>query len=110
MLSQLLCLSMSVASCAAPINPKITPLDVSGVDVPRMLLDHKIEFARPVDTSDNAVAASMHANKSALIAADYDKRLMSELMRLSDKSGRKITIHDTQYGGKNDGGKNERNQ
>lgn len=99
MLSQLLCLSMSVASCAAPSNPKITPLDVSGVDVPRMLLDHKNEFTRPVDASDNAVVASMHANKSALIAADYDKQLMSELMRLSDKSGRKITIHDTQSGG-----------
>ena len=81
-----------IAGCTTPQPKKPEPPDVSGVDVPALLLRHH-EYIQPKDASNDGLFAAHHANKTAAKYADWQLDMIEQLMRLSGDSGKPIKIH-----------------
>lgn len=75
------------------VTPNHQP-NVSAVDVPDTLLNHKSEFKKPSDGSSEAVFSALKDNKAEIEKSEYDRQLMTDFMMLSDRSNQKIKIHD----------------
>ena len=73
-------------------QPKPDPPDVSGVDVPVLLLQRQA-YVPPKDASNDAFFAAHSENKGIAKLQDFQMGLITELMALSHASGHKITLH-----------------
>ena len=83
-----------LAGCSTPPAKEQTaaPPDVSGVDVPVLLLQRQA-YVPPKDASNDAFFAAHSENKGVSKLQDFQMGLISELMVLSHTSGHKITLH-----------------
>ena len=82
---------IAVTGCTAA-QPKAEPPDVSGVDVPMLLLQRQA-YVPPKDASNDAFFAAHSENKGIAKLQDFQMGLITELMALSHTSGHKITLH-----------------
>ena len=82
---------IAVTGCTAA-QPKPEPPDVSGVDVPTLLLQRQA-YVAPKDASNDAFFAAHSENKGVAKLQDFQMGLIEELMVLSHTSGHKITLH-----------------
>lgn len=82
---------IAVTGCTAA-QPKAEPPDVSGVDVPMLLLQRQA-YVPPKDASNDAFFAAHSENKGVSKLMDFQMGLITELMALSHTSGHKITLH-----------------
>ena len=82
---------IAVTGCTAA-QPKAEPPDVSGVDVPMLLLQRQA-YVAPKDATNDAFFAAHSENKGVSKLMDFQMGLITELMALSHTSGHKITLH-----------------
>lgn len=82
---------IAVTGCTAA-QPKPEPPDVSGVDVPTLLLQRQA-YVAPKDATNDAFFAAHSENKGIAKLQDFQMGLITELMALSHTSGHKITLH-----------------
>ena len=80
-----------ITGCTAA-QPKPEPPDVSGVDVPTLLLQRQA-YVAPKDASNDAFFAAHSENKGIAKLQDFQMGLIERLMLLSHESGHKITLH-----------------
>ena len=73
-------------------QPKVEPPDVSGVDVPMLLLQRQA-YVAPKDATNDAFFAAHSENKGVTKLQDFQMGLIEQLMTLSHTSGHKITLH-----------------
>ena len=83
---------IAVTGCAATPEKTQQPPDVSGVDVPMLLLQRQA-YVPPKDASNDAFFAAHSENKGIAKLQDFQMGLITELMALSHTSGHKITLH-----------------
>lgn len=83
---------IAVAGCAATPEKTQQPPDVSGVDVPMLLLQRQ-SYVVPKDASNDAFFAAHSENKGIARLQDFQMGLIERLMLLSHESGHKITLH-----------------
>ena len=82
---------IAVTGCTAA-QPKPEPPDVSGVDVPTLLLQRQA-YVAPKDATNDAFFAAHSENKGIAKLQDFQMGLIERLMLLSHESGHKITLH-----------------
>jgi hypothetical protein len=80
-----------ITGCTAG-QPKPEPPDVSGVDVPMLLLQRQA-YVSPKDASNDAFFAAHSENKGVSKLQDFQMGLITALMELSSNSGKPIKIH-----------------
>ncbi len=80
-----------ITGCTAG-QPNPEPPDVSGVDVPTLLLQRQA-YVAPKDATNDAFFAAHSENKGIAKLQDFQMGLITELMALSHESGHKITLH-----------------
>ena len=80
-----------ITGCTAG-QPKAEPPDVSGVDVPMLLLQRQA-YVAPKDATNDAFFAAHSENKGVAKLQDFQMGLIERLMLLSHESGHKITLH-----------------
>ena len=83
---------IAVTGCAATPEKTQPPPDVSGVDVPMLLLQRQA-YVAPKDATNDAFFAAHSENKGVAKLQDFQMGLITELMALSHTSGHKITLH-----------------
>jgi hypothetical protein len=82
-----------VAGCTTTPQPKeAQPPDVSGVDVPSLLMQ-RFQRVKPVDATNDGLFSAHLKNEGIDEKKDFQFDVVAELMRLSHESGRKITLH-----------------
>lgn len=87
----ILAMLIFITGCTAG-QPKPEPPDVSGVDVPMLLLQRQ-SYVVPKDASNDAFFAAHSENKGIARLQDFQMGLIERLMLLSHESGHKITLH-----------------
>lgn len=87
----ILAMLIFITGCTAA-QPKAEPPDVSGVDVPMLLLQRQA-YVAPKDATNDAFFAAHSENKGIAKLQDFQMGLITELMALSHTSGHKITLH-----------------
>ena len=80
-----------ITGCTAA-QPKAEPPDVSGVDVPMLLLQRQA-YVAPKDATNDAFFAAHSENKGVAKLQDFQMGLIEQLMLLSHMSGHKIILH-----------------
>ena len=83
---------IAVTGCAATPEKTQQPPDVSGVDVPMLLLQRQA-YVAPKDATNDAFFAAHSENKGIAKLQDFQMGLIERLMLLSHESGHKITLH-----------------
>lgn len=87
----ILAMLIFITGCTAA-QPKAEPPDVSGVDVPMLLLQRQA-YVAPKDATNDAFFAAHSENKGVAKLQDFQIGLIEQLMLLSHTSGHKITLH-----------------
>ena len=83
---------IAISGCTATPEKTQQPPDVSGVDVPMLLLQRQA-YVAPKDASNDAFFAAHSENKGVEKLQGFQMGLITELMMLSHASGHKITLH-----------------
>lgn len=94
---------LTLAGCTfaqAPPAALAAPTDVSGVDVPLLMLERHT-YVTPKDATNDAFFAAHSENKGVAKLQNFQMGLIEQMMHLSHDSGRKITLHESKSGVKN---------